>query len=120
MNVNTVGAEQLERTGQLDGTRARYLIDYRQQHGPFRSWDDVKAVPSYEDGMIERLRAAGFTVGDRGDSSQGSSDAGHGAQHDLNPASRQELEATHMIDGERADRLISYRKEHVPFAIGTR
>ena len=63
MNINKASAQELENTFQLDGTRARYLEDYRSKHGEFASWDQVKQVPSFDDGMINNLRAAGLTLG---------------------------------------------------------
>ncbi len=47
--------------------RAKYLINYRDKNGPFRSL--LKRVPSFDDGMIENLRDAGLAVG--------KDDAGH-------------------------------------------
>jgi DNA uptake protein ComE-like DNA-binding protein len=111
MNLNRATAEQLQSIGQLDGTRARYLIDHRRRNGAFLDWDDVKQVPSYEDGMVERLQQAGFTV--EGNDGGG---AGRGGGHDLNRASADELEKTNMIDGERAERLVAFRNTHGPFA----
>ena len=125
MNINQASAEQLERTAQIDGTRARYLVDYRREHGDFESWEEIKRVPSYEEGMVERLQSSGFTLGGHDGSASGGGraeddidedaiDEDH-VEHDLNRASAEELEQTHMIDGERAQRLVEFREEHGDF-----
>lgn len=42
---------------------ARYLVEARSRVGGFKSWDDLKReAVSFEDGMVERLQKAGFTL----------------------------------------------------------
>jgi competence ComEA-like helix-hairpin-helix protein len=135
VDINTATAQELERVGQIDGARAQYLVDYRERQGRFSTWEQVKQVPSYEDGMIERLQKAGFTVGGAGATgrhsdgrkarasgaaSGGSGQGGRSSGEErggcsLNRASAEELEQTHMIDGERAQRIVAYRNEHGEF-----
>ena len=42
MNINNASAEQLEEAFQVDGTRARYLIEQRNKLGSFTTWEQVK------------------------------------------------------------------------------
>jgi DNA uptake protein ComE-like DNA-binding protein len=51
MDINEASAEQLENAFQVDGVRARYIVDRRDKRGPFQSWEDVKQVPGFEDKM---------------------------------------------------------------------
>jgi len=42
---------------------ARYLIEARNRLGGFKSWDEVKREAlSFEDGMVEHLKDAGFRI----------------------------------------------------------
>jgi hypothetical protein len=52
MDINKASAEQLEQAFQVDGTRARYLVERRNAMGGFQSWEDVKRVPGFEDKII--------------------------------------------------------------------
>jgi DNA uptake protein ComE-like DNA-binding protein len=122
---NKATAEQLESAFQVDGTRARYLIQHRNKSGRFRSWDEVKQVPGFEDKMVENLRQAGLTIGDaetsevssgsRGRSGSTASDAqdrhvwdsegqtrragSHQRGLDINTADPEELESAFQMDG---------------------
>lgn len=61
--LNSASAEDLQNAAQLDGQRAEYLIEARNRLGGFKSWDEVKReVPSFEDGMVENLQRAGFSL----------------------------------------------------------
>jgi DNA uptake protein ComE-like DNA-binding protein len=63
LNLNSASAEELERVSQIDGERARYLIEARDRIGGFRSWEDVKReAPSFEAGMVDRLKQADFRI----------------------------------------------------------
>lgn len=44
VNVNTADATQLQTLKDIDATRAQAIIDYRTQHGPFRSLEDLDKV----------------------------------------------------------------------------
>ncbi len=68
MDINRASAEELERTFEVDGERARYIIDKRNQMGGFDSWEQIKElVPNIDEKMVENLRAAGLTLGSRSD-----------------------------------------------------
>jgi DNA uptake protein ComE-like DNA-binding protein len=64
LDINSASAEQLESVFEMDGERARYLIQTRDRLGGFESWDQVKReAPSFDDGMIRNLQQAGATIG---------------------------------------------------------
>ena len=123
MDINRASREDLERAFQVDGTRAQYLIDYRQKSGGFKSWDDVRQVPGFEDRMVENLREAGLSIGrsTEGDeprtSKARSGNSGdektqhrpNRSQRSLNDASAEELQHAAQLDGERARYLVSAR-----------
>jgi competence ComEA-like helix-hairpin-helix protein len=114
MDINKASAEELERAFQVDGLRARYIVDERDKLGGFKSWDDVKKVPGFEDKMVENLQSAGLTIGKREarestDKAHVSQAAGRDNSRDLNKASAEELERVSQIDGERARYLVEAR-----------
>jgi competence ComEA-like helix-hairpin-helix protein len=110
MDINKASAEELENAFQVDGVRARYIVEHRNKIGPFQRWDDVKQVPGFEDKMVENLQAAGLTLQPaRKDEPSHSSRKTHARSMDLNSASAEDLEAVAQIDGERARYLIEAR-----------
>lgn len=59
LNLNTVGLDELARASGINRERAQLLLDYREEHGYFRTWDDVKSVPGFSQKLIEQLKGAG-------------------------------------------------------------
>lgn len=118
MDINKASAEELEHAFQVDGTRAQYLVEQREHSGAFKSWDDVKQVPGFEDKMVENLQAAGLTIG-TGESTgnrtsqERNTDTSGGETHErginLNSASAEQLERAAQLDGMRAHYLIDAR-----------
>jgi DNA uptake protein ComE-like DNA-binding protein len=114
MDINKASAEDLERAFQVDGTRARYIVEERDKLGGFESWDDVKKVPGFEDKMVENLQAAGLTIG-KAERRQSTTEraSGHSAgastSHNLNGATAEDLEQVSQLDGERARYLVEAR-----------
>ncbi len=58
IDLNMASVEELLRAG-MDAERARYLVDYGDEHGRFRTWDDVKSVPGFSQKLIETLKENG-------------------------------------------------------------
>jgi len=56
INVNSASAEELESLPGIGTTRARAIIDYRTQNGPFRIADDLLNVPGIGARTLEDLR----------------------------------------------------------------
>ena len=44
VNINTATAEQLELLPNVGAVRARAIVEYRKQHGPFESVDQLEDV----------------------------------------------------------------------------
>src|SRR5579884_4223547 len=98
MDINKATPEELEKAFQVDGIRAGYIIERRDKQGPFRSWEEVKQVPGFEDRMVENLRAAGLTLGsgqgesNRKQEGQDQSRSRNAGGLDINSASAEELQ----------------------------
>jgi DNA uptake protein ComE-like DNA-binding protein len=130
MDINHATAEQLEQAFEVDGERAHYIINKRNELGGFSSWEQIKqVVPSIEDHIVENLRRAGLTIGPEGGGRQhtvgqqheatsstkqsqtGTHSEDTGGMRDVNTASREELEQLCQIDGERANYFLQKRNE---------
>jgi competence ComEA-like helix-hairpin-helix protein len=118
MDINKASMEELQSAFQVDGVRARYLVDRREKTGPFRGWEDVKEVPGFDDKMVENLRAAGLTVGGAPATTSGKTDGTPGLDSsdrqksrslNVNTASAEDLENVFQLDGGRARYLIEAR-----------
>lgn len=59
LNLNTAGIDELTRVTGISRERAQLLLDYRDEHGEFRTWDDVKSVPGFSQKLIELLKNGG-------------------------------------------------------------
>jgi competence protein ComEA len=55
-SLATATAEQLDELPGIGPITAQKILDYRAEHGPFRSVDDLDAVPGIGPARIEQLR----------------------------------------------------------------
>jgi competence protein ComEA len=55
VNINTASATQLRDALGISSTVASRIVSYRRQHGPYRTVDDLKAVP-VPDSDLNRIR----------------------------------------------------------------
>ncbi|MFO7179091.1 MAG: helix-hairpin-helix domain-containing protein [Pseudomonadota bacterium] len=56
IDLNRADEVQLRSIEGISRERARVLMEHRTGRGPFRSWDDVKAIPGFSDALVEKLR----------------------------------------------------------------
>ena len=47
----------------IDESQAMALVEYRDEHGPFESWEEVKNVTGFNGQLIQRLQESGATIG---------------------------------------------------------
>jgi len=59
VDLNSASEQELENVGGLGRERARRIVQSR----PLNSWDDVKRIEGFSDGLVEDLRQAGATLG---------------------------------------------------------
>lgn len=64
LDLNFATAEELIAAGieGLDDDRARELVVYRDENGPFEAWEDVIDVPGFNDKLVERMQEAGIVI----------------------------------------------------------
>jgi competence protein ComEA len=58
VSLATATLEQLDELPGVGPVTAQKIVDYRTQHGPFRSVDDLDAIPGIGPARIEQLRDA--------------------------------------------------------------
>ena len=56
VNINTANKEELQKLDGIGDKKADKIIEYRQQHGQFKSADDLKNVNGFGDKTVARLK----------------------------------------------------------------
>lgn len=128
MDINKANPQELQEAFQVDGQRAEYIVHKREELGGFTSWEQFKqVVPGFEDKMVENLQHAGLTLNARsGQRQDHARETSHSSkQHesdrsdanrkrrklDVNRATADQLKEAFQVDGERAEYIVSKRKE---------
>jgi competence protein ComEA len=63
VNLNTASREQLQTLKGIGPSKAQAIIDYREQHGPFRSVDELVKVRGIGEKTLRRLEKSLTVVG---------------------------------------------------------
>ena len=61
VNINTASPSELEALPGIGPAKAKAIVDYRQQHGAFKSVEELKNVKGIGEGIFSKLKA-GATV----------------------------------------------------------
>lgn len=56
ININTANKDELQKLDGIGEKKAEKIIEYRQQHGEFKSADDLKNVNGFGDKTVARLK----------------------------------------------------------------
>ena len=56
VEINTAGPEELESLDGIGPALAQRIIDYREEHGPFQSAEDLLEVKGIGEATLEKLR----------------------------------------------------------------
>ena len=65
LDLNTATEQELTGIQAIGKDHAKKIIDYRNQNGPFTSWEDLKRIPGMPGNMMDTLKRQGCTVGGR-------------------------------------------------------
>lgn len=63
VNINTATVEELARLNGVGEVKAQAIVDYRNEHGAFKSVEDLKNVKGIGDKTLEKLSADLSTEG---------------------------------------------------------
>ena len=55
VNINTANAEQLELLPSVGAVRARAIVEYRKQHGPFKSVEQLEDVSGIGEKALDEI-----------------------------------------------------------------
>ena len=56
VNINTAGADELKALPGIGPAKAEAIVEYRKQHGNFKSVEELKYVKGIGDGIYNRLK----------------------------------------------------------------
>lgn len=56
ININTASESELETLNSIGPTRAKAIVDYRKQHGAFRSTEELKNVPGIKENVYLKIK----------------------------------------------------------------
>ena len=124
-DVNLASVSTLQRVRGIGPAKARAIIAYREQHGPFGSLDELARVRGIGPATVESFREAGFCVQARSNGLQiGASSITNfeGTQAglttgciDVNAAGATLLRTVSGIGPAKARAVIAYREQFGPF-----
>ena len=124
-DVNSATATTLQRVRGIGPTKARAIIAYREQHGPFASLDELARVRGIGPATVENFRRAGFCVRERAAESSFATPSGFGSDQlsawrhpeciDVNAAGIRQLQAVRGIGRIKARAVIAFRERSGPF-----
>ena len=63
LDLNNATEQELSVIQGIGKDNAKKLVEYRNLHGPFNSWEDLKHLPGMPGGMLDTLKRHGCTVG---------------------------------------------------------
>jgi len=126
IDVNRATIDELMAIEGFDEKRAALLLSYRNEHGPFQTWDDLRQVPGIDDTLYERLRdqaslgeetefvAAELEEGDLGAALEEQLDALMAvARMDAEAAAVYEAASELIAIDEITEQLLSFRDDHL-------
>jgi competence ComEA-like helix-hairpin-helix protein len=112
LNVNEASADQLQTLDGVGTVTAGRMIDYREENGPFRRAEDLKAVSGLGDKTVENFLDQ---IEDLPGGS-GGSDSSSGGSVNVNDADLEELETLPGIGPVTAEAIAEYRETNGDFS----
>lgn len=138
ININTADIEELKELALIGVNKAESIIQYRQQHGPFKSIDEIKLVSGIGEGIFRKNEdkiTVGEEIAEKEKANRGLDEKNRtrptstpSSQKvvaveralkesliNINTASKQQLESLNGIGPKIAERIIQYRQEQGAF-----
>jgi len=64
IDLNTATEEELSRVRTIGPEKARQILEYREENGPFEDWSDLLQVEGFDENMVDNLEKSGqFILG---------------------------------------------------------
>lgn len=57
VNINTASQSELETLSGIGPAKARAIVEYRKQHGQFKSVEEIKNVKGIGEGIFSKLKS---------------------------------------------------------------
>ncbi len=59
MNINTADEVHLSMLPDVGKEKAQKIVEYRNQHGPFKNWEDFGRVPGVSKELVDGIKESG-------------------------------------------------------------
>ncbi len=120
-DINVANASMLQRVRGIGPAKAQNIIEFREQHGPFQSLDDLIQVKGIAATTLEFFRSANFCIHAFYDTDETSEDQSSTASlaplicENINSTNTATLERVNGMGPVRARSIIEHRHQHGPF-----
>ncbi len=65
LDLNTATEQELMGIQGIGKDHVKKMIEYRNQNGPFKGWEDLKRIPGMPGNMLDTLKRQGCTIAGR-------------------------------------------------------
>ncbi len=62
IDLNLADEEEIAEIPGIGEDRAKAIVEFRDEHGDFESWDDLKEIPGFSQGLIDQLKEGGVII----------------------------------------------------------
>ena len=63
LDLNTATEQELSAIQGIGKDNAKKIVEYRNENGPFESWEELKHLPVMSASVVDTLKHHGCTVG---------------------------------------------------------
>jgi comEA protein len=76
VDINAASEQELAEIPGIGNERAKEIVEYREENGEFKNWDDVKKIPGFSDELVDRLKREGVTMNEENEEDEEDDDDG--------------------------------------------
>ncbi len=62
IDLNMADVEEIAEIPGIGEERARTIVEFRDEHGDFEDWDDLKEIPGFSERLVEQLKKGGAII----------------------------------------------------------
>ncbi|HBG45747.1 MAG TPA: hypothetical protein DDW94_02025 [Deltaproteobacteria bacterium] len=56
-HINSANVDDFKKNVGISVNEAKRLVDYRSEHGPFRSLDDLMSIPGFGPSTVDKIKS---------------------------------------------------------------